>query len=130
MADDDQRPVPAEGRSRGATIHSGGEQDFGAPLPPYKDLKGEEGSGEDFTSQGHGAPPREGSKEESEGVPVTDTSGASPLGVGDSDRAPGNEEMYGESAEALREARMGEGVGRQAPIDAESPDMRVGDQGG
>lgn len=68
-------------------------------------------------------------QEEREGVPATDTSGASPMGVGESTSTPG-QEMAGESEEAHRADRLEVGVGRSQNIDPESPTMQTGDQGG
>jgi len=90
--------------------------------PPYKEYKGEEGDGSDFTSQGHEAGPRDISSEERGGVSDTDLTPSDPHGVGDA-KAPGNEQMLGTSEEERREARKAEGV-------AAAPDMQYGDQGG
>lgn len=130
----DERPVPPEGRSRGPNIHSGGTQDIGAPVPPYEGRqttgKSKEELIEERTSTDHAAGPRETSAEEREGVSATDTSGASPLGVGKSTSGQGNEEMFGEPEEAHRRDRVETGVGRSRPIDPESPNLQPGDQGG
>lgn len=130
MAERDETAIPTAGRSRGPAIHSGGEQKIEAPLPPYKDLKGEEGDGSDFTSQGHEAPPRDISSAERGGVSDTDMAPSGPHGVGESSRAPGNEQMLGASDEEMRAERMDEGIDKRKPIDPNSPDVRVGDQGG
>ena len=130
---DEQTAKPPAGRSRGAAINSGGEQEIGAPTPPYEGRQesGAEGNLEKrMGTDPGGAPPREISKEEREGVPVEDTTGASPLGADQSVRGPGNEEMLGASDEELRDARMVEGIDSKQPIDPEMPDVRVGDQGG
>lgn len=133
MTERDERAVPMEGRSRGPNIHSGGEQDIGAPVPPYE---GRSTSGEDIEKRGktdHDAGPREISEEERQGVPPDDTSAASPHGVGVSTGSQGNEQALGESNEARRKDRMEStysGVGRSEPVDPESPNLQPGDQGG
>lgn len=133
----DERPVPPEGRSRGPNIHSGGEQDIGAPVPPYE---GRSETGKDKeqlirerASTGHDAGPREVSQEERDGVPPTDTAAASPHGVGESTSSQGNERGLGQSKESHRKDREEStyaGVSRSQPIDPESPNMQPGDQGG
>ena len=129
----DERPVPPEGRSRGPNIHSGGTQDMGAPLPPYE---GRSTTGEDIEKRGstdHDAGSREISQEEREGMRPDDTTPAGPLGVGETRSSQGNEQMVGESEETHRKDRTevsAAGVGRSKPIDPESPDMPTGDQGG
>lgn len=133
MAERDERAVPMEGRSRGPNIHSGGEQDIGAPVPPYE---GRSAGSEDIEKRGktgHDAGPREVSEEERQGVPPDDTSAASPRGVGVSTGSQGNEAALGKSKEGHREDRQEtthSGVGRSEPIDPESPNLQPGDQGG
>ncbi|MGH4025655.1 MAG: hypothetical protein ACRDRV_13855 [Pseudonocardiaceae bacterium] len=128
----DERPVPMEGRSRGPNIHSGGTQDIGAPTPPYEGRS----VGDEIDKRGstdHDAGSREISQEEREGVSPTDTTAASPHGVGESRGSQGNEQMLGESEEARRKDRLEashSGVGRSEPIDPESPNLQPGDQGG
>jgi hypothetical protein len=130
----DERPVPPEGRSRGPNIHSGGTQDIGAPVPPYEGRqetgKSKEQLIDERISTDHDAGSRNVSQEEREGVSATDTSGASPMGVGESTSAQGNERMLGESEEAHRKDRVETGVGGSKPIDPQSPNLQVGDQGG
>ena len=129
----DERAAPMEGRSRGPNIHSGGTQDVGTPTPPYEGRS----VGDETDKRGktdHDAGSREVSKEEREGVPATDTTGASPHGVGDATSgAPGNEQALGKSDEERRRDRLEtshSGVGRSEPIDPESPNLQPGDQGG
>lgn len=132
-----EHAIPTAGRSRGPNIHSGGEQDIGAPVPPYE---GRQTSGKDKDQlieegrrSGHDAPPREISREEQEGVSPTDTSAASPLGVGESSSTQGNERKLGESEESHRKDRLEtshSGIGQSEPIDPDSPNMQPGDQGG
>ncbi|MGH3916703.1 MAG: hypothetical protein ACRDTC_25305 [Pseudonocardiaceae bacterium] len=136
-AQQDEHPVPMEGRSRGPNIHSGGTQEIGAPVPPYEGRqttgKDKEQLIEERISTDHDAGPRNVSQEEREGVSATDTSAASPLGVGESTRGQGNEEALGESEESRRAGRLetsNTGVGRSEPIDSESPNLQPGDQGG
>lgn len=133
----DQRPVPPEGRSRGPNIHSGGTQDIGAPTPPYEGRQETGQSDQELREErgrtGHDAGSREISEEERGGVPATDTSAASPLGVGEPTSAQGNEEMLGTSEEARRKDRQkatSAGVGRSTPVDPDSPNLQPGDQGG
>jgi hypothetical protein len=133
----DERAVPPAGRSRGPNIHSGGTQEMGGPVPPYEGRQETGKSAEQLVEEGRGtgheAGPREVSQEEREGVPATDTSAASPMGVGESINAQGNEKALGTSEETRRRDREETthgGVGRSAPIDPESPDLQPGDQGG
>ncbi len=133
----DERAVPPAGRSRGPNIHSGGTQEMGGPVPPYEGRQETGKSAEQLIEEGrgtgHDAGPREVSQEEREGVPATDTSAASPMGVGESINAQGNEQALGKSEEARRKDReetTHSGVGRSKPIDPESPNLQPGDQGG
>jgi hypothetical protein len=70
------------------------------------------------------AGPREVSQTEREGVPATDTTAASPLGVGVSKTHRGNEKMYGHSDEAQMSDQLDIGVGgRTKNADPESPEV-------
>ncbi|MGH3344285.1 MAG: hypothetical protein ACRDPK_15730 [Carbonactinosporaceae bacterium] len=64
------------------------------------------------------------------GVPATDTTAASPLGVGVSTSAQGNERALGRSEEKRRKDREEAGVSPGQPIDPRMPNLRPGDQGG
>lgn len=132
----DERPVPMEGRSRGPVIHSGGEQDIGAPTPPYE---GRQTTGKDqeqlIQERGgpdHDAGPREVSQEEREGTHPADTAPGPQMGVGETRTSQGNEQMLGTSEEERKAERMepsSTGVGRSGPIDPEMPNLPPGDQG-
>ncbi|HEU0090038.1 MAG TPA: hypothetical protein VFQ77_20700 [Pseudonocardiaceae bacterium] len=133
----DDRPVPPEGRSRGPIIHSGGEQDIGAPTPPYESRQTEGKDEEQLIQErgdtSHFAGPREVSEEEREGMHPADTTPAGPMGVGETRGGQGNLETYGESEESRRAGRLETshtGVGKSGPTDAESPNLQPGDQGG
>ncbi|MGH3942759.1 MAG: hypothetical protein ACRDTG_29885 [Pseudonocardiaceae bacterium] len=137
MAEQGEHAAPMEGRSRGPNIHSGGTQDTGDREPPYEGRsttgKSKEQLIEERISTDHAAGTRVTSQEEREGVPPTDTTGASPLGVGESSGAQGNEEALGESEEARTQGRLETeytGVGSSKPIDPSSPNLQPGDQGG
>jgi len=126
-----QPPYPRE-----PNVHSGGEQEPGGgerPIPPYDDRK-TSGPGEqdkeplvaerDVTSE-----PREVSQAEREGVSDTDTTAASPHGVGESTSTSGNEPPLGQSEASRRSDRLDTGVSREDNVDSESPAMHSGDQG-
>lgn len=125
-------PLPRE-----PNVHSGGEQKPGGLVPPYQ---GRQTSGpsqdelaRDPQKQGEGsaAGPRVVSQTEKEGVPATDTSAASPLGVGVSKGNQGNKHMYGRSERKHRSDQLDIGVGGYTEnIDPESPTVMTGDQGG
>ena len=126
-------PYPGE-----PNIQSGGEQEPGGPVPPYEGRQPpgtpqEELAAQDAQKQGegHAAGPREVSEAEREGVPATDTTGASPLGAGVSKGNKGNEAMLGDSEEAHRSDQVDTGIGGHPEnVDPESPTMIAGDQGG
>lgn len=130
-------PVKAYPDSMGPDLHSGGRQEAGGPVPPYEGRKTET-SREDAeamasvfsTDYSDPAPRREISQTEREGVPSTDTTGATPLGVGTSSGRQGNEQMLNKSEKQQRKARQQHGISRNKPIDPQSPDIPVGDQGG
>ncbi|HET6751557.1 MAG TPA: hypothetical protein VFL71_20115 [Actinomycetes bacterium] len=126
------------------------EQEPGGLVPPYEGRQ-EEGPGaageeKAFHPEAAGppGPGREISEEEREGVPSTDTSAESPLGVGVSttrraediarrEDEPGRETtgVKGESERPVGESsqRDSTGVGPQDPGE-DSPNLPAGDQGG
>lgn len=119
-------PLPNE-----PNVYTGGKQEPGGPIPPYEGRQTEGPSPEPQGGQGSAAPPREMSEAEREGVPDTDTTAASPLGVGVSKTKQGNVRTYGSSEEARKAEQMDIGVGGETEnIDPESPRMPAGDQGG
>ena len=125
-----QPPYPRE-----PNVHSGGKQEPGSDreLPPYEDRKksGDEQAKWEGTGSSHEAPPREVSEAEREGVPDTDTTAASPRGVGESVVTQGNERMVNASEAAQRADQTDVGIGgRTKNVDPESPDVLTGDQGG
>lgn len=125
-----QPPYPRE-----PNVHSGGKQEPGSDrdLPPYEDRKksGEEGVSGVGVGSSHDAPPREVSEAERQGVPATDTTAASPRGVGESVVTQGNERMVNASEAAQSADRADTGVdGRTKNVDPESPEVLSGDQGG
>ncbi|MGH3980198.1 MAG: hypothetical protein ACRDRZ_14535 [Pseudonocardiaceae bacterium] len=128
--EDDQRPVPAYPDSMGPDIHSGGEQELGGLVPPYEGRLTEElDTKDEFMDQvysGEGGTPgpgREISETEQAGVPATDTTGASPLGVGESKTGQGNEQSLGDSEEDRRKDREEASMSPATPIDPSSPNM-------
>ncbi|MGH4026308.1 MAG: hypothetical protein ACRDRV_17170 [Pseudonocardiaceae bacterium] len=76
------------------------------------------------------APERKISKTERKGVPPTDTTAASPLGVGQSKGRQGNEKSLKWSEEKREKSRVEHGVARSKAHHPQSPEMQVGDQGG
>ncbi|MPZ65376.1 MAG: hypothetical protein GEU83_07600 [Pseudonocardiaceae bacterium] len=82
------------------------------------------------TSDEPPGPGREISETEKEGVPSTDTSGTSPLGVGESHTPQGNERALGDSEEERRKDREEAGVDPGTPSDPSMPNLRPGDQAG
>lgn len=125
-------PIPRE-----PNVQSGGTQEPGGIVPPYEgrqeEGKSQEELAKDPLRQGPGsaAGPREVSQAEREGVSDTDTTGASPLGVGESTTTQGNELMVNKSEAAHRSDQLDHGVGGQTEnVDPESPAMLSGDQGG
>jgi hypothetical protein len=109
--------------------HPGGEQELGGPVPPYEG-RSEGPSAPHTAGEGSQAGPREISDAEREGVPDTDTTAASPLGVGVSTTKRGEERMYGTSKEAQKAEQTEAGTQREPNIDEESPPQMMGDQGG
>lgn len=133
----EKRPVKGYPDSLGPDLHSGGGQVPGGPVPPYEGRKtgtssqdAEEMASVYSVDDSNPAPGREVSDTERKGVPATDTTGASPLGVGVSKGRQGNEQMVNKSEEQQRKAREEHGISRSKPIDPHSPDIPVGDQGG
>jgi hypothetical protein len=126
------------------------EQQPGGLVPPYEGRQ-EEGEGADgvekaFHAEEAGAPGpgREVSEEEREGVPSTDTTAESPLGVGVSTTRRGEDVakqedergrettgVKGESERPVGESgqRDSTGIEPQDPGE-ESPNLPTGDQGG
>jgi hypothetical protein len=70
------------------------------------------------------------SRQEREGVPSTDTSARTPLGVGISYTAKGNEKALGRSQKRRRKDRDMAGISPPEPIHPDSPALIPGDQGG
>jgi hypothetical protein len=109
--------------------HPGGEQELGGPVPPYEGRS--EGPSPPHTAgEGSQAGPREISEAERQGVSDTDTTAASPHGVGVSTSTGGEERMYGRSQEEQKAHQMDTGIDREPNIDEESPPQVMGDQGG
>lgn len=119
-------------------IHSGGKQEPGAGIekPPY-DARQKSGEGTDEFAAQRGGPgtseagPRQVSEAEREGVSPTDTTAASPMGVGESINKQGNEKALNRSAAANEADQHDIGVGGHTPNrDPEMPEMLTGGQGG
>ena len=143
-----REPEPAAQTNLGPAPHSGGEKDTGTSTPPYDEIRQQEmksGHQEhmDKVFSGEGGEPGPGrvvSKEEREGVPDTDTTGASPLGVGESISESGETRIVGDAgpesrradeySEERRRDREGAGISTAEPISEEMPRMKPGDQGG
>lgn len=113
------RPVTAYPGSLGPDPHSGGEQQLGGLVPPYPGRKKEtpRSEAEKMASvfsvdRSAPAPRREISETERRGVPSTDTTATSPLGVGVSFGRRGNELNLGKSEEKQRKARLIHGISR------------------
>lgn len=125
-----QPPYPRE-----PNVHSGGKQEPGAdrPLPPYEDRQSSGKDQDELAAERGGegsvAGSRVVSQAEREGVSDTDTTGASPQGVGESISTSGNEPPLGQSEASHRSDRIDTGVSREENVDAESPAMHSGDQG-
>jgi len=119
-------------------IHSGGKQEPGAGIekPPYDARQTSSEGTDEFAAQRGGpgtseAGPREVSEAEREGVSPTDTTAASPLGVGESINKQGNERMVNKSEAAQRADQTDAGVGGRTPnLEPEMPEALSGDQGG
>ena len=117
------------------------------PVPPYDDRQTEakdtfeKHQEKAFSGQiGEPGPGREVSAEERSGVPPTDTSGATPLGVGESVTPRGEEQVLhhgggearlsDENVEPRRKDREEAGIKPDPPISEDMPNLRPGDQGG
>ncbi len=119
-------------------VHSGGKQEPGSgiEMPPYDDRQ-KTGKGTDELAAERGGPgtseagARTVSQAERDGVSDTDTTAASPMGVGESIVTQGNERMVNKSAAAKKADQTDIGVGgAEKNIDPESPTMLPGSQGG
>jgi hypothetical protein len=127
-AQSDQRPIKGYPDSLGPDIRSGGRQEFGGLVPPYEGRKTSTSRPEaeamasvfsvDYSNP---APRREISKIERRGVPSTDVTAATPLGVGRTFGRRGNEQALGMSEEQQRRAREQHGISRSRPIHPASP---------
>jgi hypothetical protein len=143
----DREPEPAAQTNLGPAPHSGGETDTGdRPLPPYDDRQKEAKNVQDLASRsmageiGEPGPGREVTETERQGVPTTDTSGATPLGVGESITPRGEEQVLehgggearlaDENVEERRKDREEAGIKPDPPISEDMPNLRPGDQGG
>jgi len=118
-------PLPRE-----PNAYPGGKQVPGGIVPPYggRQTSGpsQEEQAKDPQKMGEGTVtgPRDVSHTEREGVPATDATAASPLGVGVSKTHQGNEKMYGRSDEAHVSDQLDIGVGgRTKNADPESPEV-------
>lgn len=133
----DPRPIKGYPDSLGPDIRSGGVQEPGGLVPPYEGRKTDTSPAQadqmaSFYEVDHSnpAPKRKISKAERKGVPPTDTTAATPLGVGQSRGRQGNEKSLKWSEEKREKSREEYGISRSKARHAESPDMQVGDQGG
>jgi len=135
----EQRQGPAQvSNPREPYVHSGGVQEHGSDreLPPYDDRQ-KTGKSEDELAAERGGPgtseasSRAVSQAERDGVSDTDTTAASPMGVGESIVTQGNERMVNTSAAAQKADQTDVGVGGHTKnVDPASPDVLAGDQGG
>lgn len=134
--------------SQGAGPAFRGEKDTGTSTPPYDDIRQqemkpghEEHMAKIFSGEGgEPGPGREVSEEERKGVSDTDTTGASPLDVGESISDRGEERILGDAgpesrradeySEERRRDREGAGISNAEPISEEMPRMKPGDQAG
>ncbi len=123
-------------------VHSGGKQEPGSgiEMPPYDDRQ-KTGKGADELAAQRGGPgtsdagsrtvSQVDSQVERDGVSDTDTTAASPMGVGESMVTQGNERMVNKSDAAQKADQTDIGIGGATKnIDSESPDMLPGNQGG
>ncbi|MGH3924933.1 MAG: hypothetical protein ACREX8_16415 [Gammaproteobacteria bacterium] len=134
---EEQRPIKGYPDSLGPDIHSGGEQEPGGLVPPYEGHKTEtprseaEAMASVFSVDDSApAPEREISDTERQGVPPTDTTAASPLGVGETRGRQGNEQALKMSEEKRRKDREETGIDSPKSTTPGSPNLQVGDQGG
>lgn len=132
-----RKPQPDAQTNLGPATQPGGEQTPAGPIPPYEGRTTTAAPGKDehmrkvmSADAGEPGPGREISDVERSGVPATDTTAASPLGVGESISAPGNERALGASEEKRRKDREEAGVRTGQPMSPEMPNLRPGDQGG
>ncbi|MGH3767105.1 MAG: hypothetical protein ACRDS0_14360 [Pseudonocardiaceae bacterium] len=116
-------PLPGE-----PNAYTGGKQEPGGLVPPYEGrqtsgpTQEEQAKDPQKMGEGSAADRREISQAEREGVPATDTTAASPLGVGVSKTKQGNERMHGRSDEAHESDQLDIGVGgRPKNADPQSP---------
>lgn len=129
----DDRPVPGYPDSLGPDLNTGGEEEPGGPVPPYEGRNmggGEAARNQPYAVETQPYAGREISETEKQGVPSTDTTGASPLGVGESLTPQGNEAALGSSEEQRRKDREEAGVDPGKPVDPSMPNLRPGDQAG
>jgi hypothetical protein len=118
-------PLPRE-----PNAYTGGKQVPGGLVPPYEGRQTSGPSQADLArdpqkmGEGTVAGPRQISQAEREGVSATDTTAASPLGVGVSKGNRGNEKMYGRSHEAHVSDQLDIGVGgRTKNAHPDSPEV-------
>lgn len=119
--DDERRQMtrgapPGGGSSRGPEIDPGGKIEPQGLVPPYERsdspearATAAEGVHKAFRAQEYGGEPGSNppvSKEECDGVPPTDTTAATPLGVGESSRT-GGEELAGKEAGRIETGTQG-----------------------
>ena len=135
----EQREGPAQvSNPREPYVHSGGVQDPGSGIetPPYDDRQTTGKSTDELAAERGGsgtsdAGSRTVSQAERDGVSDTDTTAASPMGVGESMVAQGNERMVNKSAAAQKADQTDIGVGGHTEnVDPASPEALAGDQGG
>lgn len=130
----DDRPVPGHPDSVGPDLDTGGTQEFNGVLPPYKGrtTHGESSYGNNpYAVMEQPYAGREISETERRGMPSTDTSGTTPLGVGETHTPQGNEAALKSSEEERRKDREDAGVDPGQPVDPSSmPNLRPGDQAG
>lgn len=113
----DQRPIKGYPDSLGPDIHSGGVKEPGGLVPPYEGRQTHMSRDEaesmasvysvDYSNP---APRREVSETENQGVPSTDTTAATPLGVGETKGRQGNEKALTMSEEKRRKDREEIGI--------------------
>lgn len=119
------KPDPGEGQEMRASHQTnlgpnpspGGRQEPGGPVPPYAgrlesttETHGEHMRKVMSGAGGEPGPGRIVSDTERSGVPATDTTAASPLGVGESISAQGNERALGASEEERKRDREEAGI--------------------
>ncbi|MQA13524.1 MAG: hypothetical protein GEV09_04940 [Pseudonocardiaceae bacterium] len=131
---EDKRAVPGYPGSIGPDLHTGGDEELAGVVPPYEGrvTSSEQTSYGDHPYEVNEQPyaGRDISETEKAGVPSTDTSGTSPLGVGESHTPQGNERALDESEEQRRQDREEPGVDPGTPTDSSMPNLRPGDQAG